>query len=241
MIGRNSTTEPKAAHLLPPTQEHLHVRGIVEGVVIADDGTLARAMEVSPVDLTAMGSDEQARYRVAFGQAIAGVRFPLSVQIVIASRPQTCDEYRSKLKQRAQHLDHLAAVAEKPSERERLGKKAERALRWVAFIETQLGFVRPLEEQYLIVVWHNPFSLKAKRRVLTRGKFDEGKLELERRFSLVAEVMRSQADLQVRPLGDQELLAVMYRFYHWSLSPMGLGMMPRMLSHMQPSLYVDAG
>jgi len=50
-------------------------------------------------------------------------------------------------------------------------------------------------------------------------------------------VMR-QADLQVRALGDRELLAVMYRFYHWSLSPLGIGVMPRVLS-MQPSLYVD--
>jgi hypothetical protein len=114
---------------------------------------------------------------------------------------------------------------------------AERALRWAAFVETQLSFVRPLEEQYLIVVWYNPFPVQAKRRVLSHERFQEGKQELERRFALVMNVMR-QADLQVRALGDQELLAVMYRFYHWSLSPLRMGVMPRVLS-LQPSLYVD--
>jgi len=114
---------------------------------------------------------------------------------------------------------------------------AERARRWAAFVETQLSFVRPLEEQYLVVVWYNPFPIQAKRRVLSHERFQEGKQELERRFALVMNVMR-QADLQVRALGDRELLAVMYRFYHWSLSPLGIGVMPRVLS-MQPSLYVD--
>ena len=94
-----------------------------------------------------------------------------------------------------------------------------------------------LEEQYLVVVWYNPFPIQAKRRVLSHERFQEGKQELERRFALVMNVMR-QADLQVRALGDRELLAVMYRFYHWSLSPLGIGVMPRVLS-MQPSLYVD--
>ncbi|MDY7080796.1 MAG: hypothetical protein SXV54_28265 [Chloroflexota bacterium] len=237
MFKRNKTTEPKAAHLLPPTQDHLHVRGIVEGVVISDDGTLARVMEVLPVDLTMMGQGERERYRLDFGRAIASIRHPLAIQIVIASRPQTCDEYRRRLKARAQRLAHRAALSEDPAERDRRERMAERALRWAAFVETQLSFVRPLEEQYLVVVWYNPFPLQAKRRVLSHERFQEGKQELERRFALVMNVMR-QADLQVRPLSDQELLAVMYRFYHWSLSPLGVGVMPRVLS-MQPSLYVD--
>ncbi len=143
----------------------------------------------------------------------------LAIQIVIASRPQTCDEYRRRLKARAQRLAHRAA------------------LRWAAFVETQLSFVRPLDKQYLVVVWYNPFPIQAKRRVLSHERFQEGKKELERRFALVMNVMR-QADLQVRGLSDQELLAVMYRFYHWSLSPLGVGVVPRVLS-MQPSLYVD--
>jgi hypothetical protein len=235
---RSSTTKPKAATLPPPTQDHLHVKGIVEGVVVADDGTLSKAMEVLPVDLAIMGQAEQDRYRLAFGRAISSIRAPLAVQIVIASRPQTCDEYRRRLKARAVEMARKAALSEDPADRARREGLAERALRWAAFIEAQLGYVRPLEEQYLIVVWHNPFPLKARRRLLSQARFEEGKRELLRRFHLVGDIVR-QADLQVRELGDQELLAVMYRFYHWSLSPLGLGVMPRVLS-MQPSLYVDA-
>lgn len=236
-LFNRKSVEPKAARLLPPTQDHLHVRGIVEGVVISDDGTLAKVMEVSPVDLTMMGQDEQERYRLAFGRAVAAIRFPLAIQVVIASRPQTCDEYRRRLKVRAQELARRSALADEPARREQLERRAGRALLWAAFIETQLSFVRPLEEQYLIAVWHNPFPVRAKRRLLSHEKFAEGKEELERRFGLVMSIMQ-QADLQVRELGDRELLAVMYRFYHWSLSPLGLGVMPRVLS-MQPSLYVD--
>lgn len=238
MFTRKRSDRPKAATLLPPTQEHLHVRGIVDGVIVADDGTLAKVMEVSPVDLTMMGNEQKEYYRMAFGEAIAGLHFPLAIQIVITSKPQTCDEYRRRLKARAQKMANLAASTEDPATRARREAMADRALRWAAFVETQLGFVRPLEEQYLIVVWYNPFPIKAKRRILSQDKFLDGKKELERRFGLVVELMR-RADLEVRELNDDEVLAVMYRFYHWSLSPLGTGVMPR-VSSMRPSLYVDA-
>ena len=240
MLGKGKQTiKPKASEQLPPTQEHLHVRGIVDGVVVSDDGTLARAMEVTAVDLSMMGEGRQEMYRMAFARAIASIRDPLAIQIVIASRPQTCTEYRRHLKTRAQKMADDAALETAVQERKRREAMADRAMRWAAFVETQLSFVRPLEEQYLIVVWHNPFPIRAKRRVLSQERFEKGREELARRFSLVKDVM-NKADLEVKPLNDQELLAVIYRFYHWSLSPLGAGVEPRLRS-MQPSLYVSHG
>ena len=176
---------------------------------------------------------------MAFARAIASIRDPLAIQIVIASRPQTCAEYRRHLKTRAHKMADDAALETDPKERKRREAMADRAMRWAAFVETQLSFVRPLEEQYLIVVWHNPFPIRAKRRALSQERFEKGREELARRFSLVKDVM-NKADLEVKPLNDQELLAVIYRFYHWSLSPLGAGIEPRLRS-MQPSLYVSHG
>ena len=234
-MGRQ-TIKPRGAEQLPPTQDHLHVRGIVDGVVVSDDGTLARAMEVTAVDLSMLGEERREMHRLAFARAIASIRSPVAIQIVIASRPQTCAEYRRQLKSRAQEMAEDAALESDSGERQRREAMALRAMRWAAFIETQLSFVRPLEEQYLIVVWHNPFPVRAKRRVLSQEKFEKGRDELARRFSLVCDVMQ-KADLEVKPLNDQELLAVIYRFYHWTLSPLGAGVEPRLRS-MQPSLYV---
>jgi hypothetical protein len=234
---RNQPVKPKAAERLPPTQEHLHVRGIVDGVLVSDDGTLASAMEVTPVDLSMMGAARRQMYHMAFSRAIASIRDPLAIQIVIASRPQTCAEYRRRLKTQARETAQAATLETDPDQRQRREAMAGRAMRWAAFVETQLSFVRPLEEQYLIVVWHNPFPIRSKRRILSQERFQSGKQELSRRFALVRDVMQ-KADLDVRPLNDQELLAVIYRFYHWTLSPLGAGVEPRLRS-MQPSLYVS--
>lgn len=238
-FGKKTTTTPKAAQLLPPTQDHLHIRGVVDGVIVSDDGTMAKVMEIEPVDLLAMGQAERERYRMSFSRAVASIRAPLAIQVVIASQPQTCKEYLKRLKKRANDMAQSAALETDQSERQRRKEMAHRARRWSAFIETQLTYVRPLEEQYLVVVWHNPFPLKAKRRVLSQDKFEAGKQELIRRFGLVRDVFQN-ADLQVRELDDNALLAVVYRFYHWSLSPQGIGVEPRVRS-MQPSLYVGAG
>ncbi len=217
------------------------MRGVVDGIVISDDGTLARAMEVLPVDLSMMAQGKRERYRMMFSRAIAAIRDPVAIQIVIASRPQTCKRYLKRLKERAQRMARKAALTHdtQPDLRRRRERLAERALRTAAFVETQLSFVRPLEEQYLVVVWHNPFPIKVKRRVLTQKKFHEGQEELARRFNLVRSVMQD-ADLATRALGDQEILAVIYRFYHFPLSPLGAGVEPRVRA-IQPSLYVDTG
>jgi hypothetical protein len=216
------------------------VRGVVDGIVVSDDGTLARAMEVQPLDLSMMAPGQRERHRLMFARAIAAIRDPLAIQIVIASRPQTCREYLKRLKRRAETMVQKAALTDEdePDLRRRRETMAERAMHTAAFVETQLSFVRPLEEQYLVVVWHNPFPIKAKRRVLTCQRFEKGKDELARRFGLVKSVMED-ADLEVRALGDEEILGVIYRFYHFPLSPLGAGVEPRIRS-MQPSLYVDA-
>jgi len=240
MFGSGKKSTPKAARRLPPTQEHVHVRAVADGVVVCDDGTLAKALEVMPVDLPMMGSGQRERYRLMFGRAIASIRAPLAIQIVIASRPQTCQEYLKRLKERSFEMEQKATLTdeeEEPTLKARRQTMADRAMHWAAFVETQLSYVRPLEQQYLVVVWHNPFPIKAKRRVLTRERFEKGKQELARRFSLVRSVFKD-ADLQVRPMDGQEMLTVIHRFYHFPLSPLGRNQEPRMQS-MQSSLYVD--
>jgi hypothetical protein len=75
--------QPKAAQSAPPTQLHLNLRCFIGDVLIASDGTLARVLEIEPVDLTKADPDEAAFVRSQFGRFVSSIRFPDAIQIVI--------------------------------------------------------------------------------------------------------------------------------------------------------------
>ncbi len=226
---------PNAAHSAPPTQLHLNLRCFVGDVLVASDGTLARVLEIEPVDLTMADPDEAAFVRSQFGRFVSSIRFPDALQIVMATYPQNLKAYLDRMRalsaQRLRDAEALrdgdAAVARRE---ERLG---HRLLQWIAFIEFALKEVRPIENRYFVVVFHNPFIARTSTRVLTGEVFEKAATILNRKLAHVqGELLH--AGLQAREMEASEVAEIIYFFYHPVCSPLADQTAPRL--RLAPSL-----
>ncbi len=219
----------------PPTQLHLNIRCFVGDVLVARDGTLARVLEVEPVDLTMADPEEAAFVRSQFGRFISSIRFPDAVQVIMATHPQNLKAYLDRMRDlSAARLRETEALRETDAVRslreERLGR---RLARWVAFIEFALNEVRPIENRYLLVVFHNPFVARTATRTMTVEVFDKAAAVLQRKLAHVQGEL-SHAGLQARELSAAEVGEIVYSFYHPVCSPLADLTPPRL--RLMPSL-----
>jgi len=230
---RRVSRRPRGTELPPPTQEHLHVRAVLPpGFVVSDDGTLAAVIEVSSVDLSLAGSAEIATRREQFAAFVSGLQVKTPVQFVVATVPQRCQEYRDRIKGRIERFRTLAARARRDGDevskqrREHMASVAETHL---SLFEALLEELKPREERYLVVVWHNPFSLVDRQRELSVEKLEEGKAEVERRLATVASQLQ-HIGLQTRRVGTDDLVDLFYGFYHMTTSPLARATRPAILA-----------
>jgi len=229
--------KPKPAHSAPPTQLHLNVRTFIGNVLVADDGTLARVLEIEPADLTMADPDEAAFVRSQFGQFISSIRFPDAIQFVMATYPQNLKAYLDRMRgMLAQRLRGAEAMREtqpvQAGREERLGRRLER---WIGFIEFALTDVRPIENRYFAVVFHNPFVSLARgqKREMTVQVFDKAATVLHRKLAHVLGGL-DHAGLKWRLLEAEEAADVIYAFYHPVCSPLADQTPPRL--RLMPSL-----
>jgi len=231
--GRGTGGEPRGVTLPPPTQEHLHLRALLSsGFLLADDGTLSAALEVLPVDLTLADEGERIMWRERFATFVTSLRYDLPVQVVVATVPHRCEEYRDRVAERADHLRGIADEARRRGDEEAYARRmhmAELAEMHLSLMEMLLESLQPREERYLVVVWHNPFPITGGKRHLSPDKLREGEKEVERRLSAVAGFLR-QAGLEARRLDDEELLEMVYSFYHMTMSPLTRAERPSVLA-----------
>lgn len=202
------------------------------GFVVSDDGTIAAAVEVSPVDLSLAGSAEIATRQEQFAAFVSALQYKTPVQVVVATVPQRCQEYRDRVAERVERFRDLAARAQRAGDeagRERREHMAGVAQAHLSLFELLLEEVRPREERYLVVVWHNPFPLSGKHRELSSGKLDEGKEEVERRLSTVAAQLQ-HIGLGTRRVEGEEMVDLFYSFYHMTTSPLARAMRPAILA-----------
>ncbi len=227
--------KPKAAHSAPPTQLHLNIRCFVGDVLVARDGTLARVLEIEPVDLTMADPDEAAFVRTQFGRFISSIRFPDAVQIVMATYPQNLKAYLDRMRAlsttRLREAEALRdADAIRSRREERLGRRLSR---WVAFIEFALQEVRPIENRYFVVVFHNPLVARSSTRTMTTEVFEKALAVLNRKLAHVQGEL-SHAGLQAREMPAREVSEIVYFFYHPVCSPLADQTPPRL--RLLPSL-----
>ena len=223
--------KPQAAQSAPPTQLHLNIRRFVGNVLVTSDGTLAAVLEIEPVDLTMADPDEAAFVRSQFGRFVASIRFPDALQIVMATYPQNLKAYLDRMRDlSATHLREAEALRDRDvdatcSVREmRLG---HRLLRWVAFIEFALKEVRPIENRYFVVVFHNPFIARTSTRVMTSEVFEKAAAVLNRKLAHVQGEL-AHAGLQAREMKADEVAEIVYFFYHPVCSPLADQTAPRL-------------
>ncbi len=225
------------AKIPPPTQIHLNVHRFVGNVLVADDGTLARVLEIEPVDLTMADPDEAAFVRSQFGQFISSIRFPDALQFVMATYPQNLRAYLQRMRGLlASRLRGAEALREsQPAQagrEERLGRRLER---WVRFIEFALQDVRPIENRYFVVVFHQPFVSLARgqKREMTTPVFDKAASVLHRKLSHVLGGL-DHAGFKWRLLEADEVAEIIYSFYHPVCSPLADQTAPKL--RLMPSL-----
>ncbi len=232
-MKKKITRRPRGSQLPPPTQDHLHVRAVIPpGFVIADDGTIAAALEVAPVDLSLAGGSEIATRQEQFASFVAGLQHTTPIQVVIAAVPQRCQEYRDRVAARVERFRELAEQARRAgdeSARRRREHMAEVAEAHLSLFEVLLDELRPKEERYLVVVWHNPFPLIGKRREISADKLEEGKQEVERRLAMVAGQL-GHIGLETRRVSADELVQIFYNFYHMTTSPLTRATRPAILA-----------
>lgn len=227
------SSRPRGTELPPSTQDHLHVRAVLPGgYVLADDGTLSAAVEVSPVDLALAGDAEIATRREQFAAFVAGLQHTTPIQVVIATTPQRCDRYRDRVKERIDRFLTLAARSRRDGDEEgyrRRAHMAEVAEAHLSLFELMLAEVKPRIERYLVVAWHNPFPLVGKQRQLSGDKLEEGKQEVDRRLSQVAAQLE-HIGLTTRRMSADDLVQVFYSFYHMTTSPLARATQPAILA-----------
>lgn len=224
---------PRGTELPPPTQDHLHVRAVIPpGFVVSDDGTIAAAVEVAPVDLALAGDAEILTRQEQFAAFVSGLQHKTPIQVVVATVPQRCQEYRDRVADRITRFRALAARAQRDNDetaRERREHMASVAEAHLSLFEALLEQLRPREERYLVVVWHNPFPLVGKQRELSSEKLEEGKDEVERRLAMVASQLQ-HIGLQTRRVGADDLVDLFYSFYHMTTSPLARATRPAILA-----------
>ena len=223
------SNKPNAAQSAPPTQLHLNIRCFVGDILIASDGTLAAVLEIEPVDLTMTDPDEAAFVRSQFGRFVSSIRFPDALQIVMATYPQNLKAYLDHMRalsaQRLRDAEALRDTDEARSVREeRLGR---RLLQWIAFIEFALKEVRPIENRYFVVVFHNPFIARTSTRVMTHEVFEKAAAALNRKLAHVQGEL-AHAGLQAREMKASEVAEIVYFFYHPVCSPLADQTAPRL-------------
>ncbi|HEC35812.1 MAG TPA: hypothetical protein ENI39_04665 [Anaerolineae bacterium] len=233
MVKKRIARRPRGSQLPPPTQDHLHVRAVVPpGFVISDDGTIAAAVEVSPVDLSLAGGSEIAARQEQFASFVAGLQHTTPIQVVIATVPQRCQEYRDRVAARVERFRELAEQARRTGDeaaRRRREHMAEVAEAHLSLFEVLLEEIRPKEERYLVVVWRNPFPLVGKRRELSADRLEEGKREVERRLAMVAGQLE-HIGLETRRASADDLVQILYSFYHMTTSPLARATRPAILA-----------
>ncbi len=214
----------------PPTQLHLNIRRFVGDVLVADDGTLAQVLEIEPVDLTMADPDEAAFLRAQFGRFISSIRFPDAIQIVMATFPQNLAAYLGRMRglsdERLRQAELLREADPPRARRER--RLGERLSRWAAFIQYTLEQVRPIENRYLVVVFHCPPALSpGRRRSQAPGATDRAIEVLGRKLSHV-EGELNHAGLKAHRLSATQVAELVYFFYHPVKSPLADQTPPRL-------------
>jgi hypothetical protein len=234
VFGKNKlvSKSPRGLELPPPTQEHVHVRAVEPpGFLIADDGTIAGAVVVDPVDLALADAQQRRVWQEMFGRFIGGLQHKVPIQIVVGTRPQRCDEYRDRVRERISRFEALAEEARagsRAADEQRRTHMAEIAQAHLSLFEVLLDEMRPREETYLVVVWHNPFPILKGRRQLSADKLEEGKKEVERKLGLVASGLQ-HIGLNVRRAEVEDLEGVVFNFYHMTTSPLARLVRPAVL------------
>lgn len=192
-----------------PAQAFVPVSEVRSGVVILKDGGYRGVMMCSSLNFALKSEDEQKAIIGGFQNFLNTLDF--SVQIVVHSRKTDIRPYLALLNERMEH---------QTSELMRIQLRE-----YIQFIRNFIeGSEIMTKTFYLVVPYSNVSSvIPTKASFANIGKpavagapdqdFEEGRIQLEQRMSLVASGLASSG-LRAVPLGTEEIIELLYRSFN---------------------------
>ena len=196
---------------LPPTQAHLSISEIKDGVVILKDGTLRVVLMTSSINFALKSEEEQTALISAYVSFLNSIDFPL--QIVVQSRKMQIQTY----------IDQLTA-----QENEQMNELLKmQTADYKAFIQEYVQLSDIMTKKFYIIVTYDPMSNR-KKSFFSRLKevfkpvlsvrlkeeiFEKRKTDLDLRVANVASGLKSMG-LNVIQLDTQALIELYYSTYN---------------------------
>ncbi len=200
---------------LPPTQEHIYLKAILDGITIARNGTLAVVLEVGAIDIALLDRDQRTAKIMQLDDLWRSLRF--ENQVVVGTKRQEMRTYLRYLEERLSRWEEEMERVQTGQERERLELRIDLLYHQMAHLEALAQGVNALVRTYHWVIPHNPFLVEMQRRVtgrevLTEEQFREAQqLLMERVHKVVRGLAR--IGLPARLEDDEAIIEEILRFY----------------------------
>lgn len=190
------------------TQDFVPVRDIRENVVILKNGQLCMVLLASSINFALKSGDEQQAILSQFQAFLNTIDF--SIQFYTQSRRLNIQPYLDQLQQREATQDNdLMRI---------------QLREYMAFIRTFVTEVDVMTKNFFIVIPYTPVQIdfasnlsavfgKKQDVIIEDAKFEENRLQLEQRASLVEQGL-TRIGVRTIPLQNEELVELYYHIFN---------------------------
>lgn len=190
------------------TQDFVPVRDIRENVVILKNGQLCMVLLASSINFALKSGDEQQAILQQFQSFLNTIDF--SIQFYTQSRRLNIQPYLDQLQQREETQDNdLMRI---------------QLREYMAFIRTFVTEVDVMTKNFFIVIPYTPVQIdfasnlsavfgKKQDVIIEDAKFEENRLQLEQRSSLVEQGL-TRIGVRTIPLQNEELVELYYHIFN---------------------------
>ncbi len=197
------------ANKVAPTQEHLDIAEIKEGIVILKSGAMRMILMVSSINFALKSEQEQNAIISSYQNFINSLTFP--VQIIMQSRRLDLDRYIIKLNQRlAKEVNPLIQLQTQD---------------YIEFINRLISIANIMDKRFYIVIPFSPtnvaqqglfnklFGGKSAKPSFSDAQFKSYKEELAQRANVITSGL-SAMGVRAVPLTTQQVVELFYSTYN---------------------------
>ena len=209
---------------IAPSEQVIDVMALIGNALVLQNGTFVRMIEVMPVDLERGDASLKARFWSSFADVMRRIRPPLGIQIVVTTSPQDISPYLKRWEEAARKWMLRSERSVEPHDRDRRARMAVSALETGGFLLAAHERLMPMQQRYLIVVFHNPFpeahTKKKQEHVLNPKVVHEALDQLEENVQMVRAAF-SSLSLPMYDLDPPSMCLALWEHYHHPPSILG--------------------
>ena len=196
------------AHNETATQDFVPLRDIRDNVVILKNGQMCMVLLASSINFALKSTDEQQAILGSFQSFLNTLDF--SLQFYTQSRRLNIEPYLNQLLERESQQDNdLMRI---------------QLREYMQFIRTFVTEVDVMSKNFFIVIPYNPVTIdfassvgavfgKKRNVIMEDSKFEENRLQLEQRASLVEQGL-TRIGVRTIPLHNEELVELYYHIFN---------------------------